>query len=674
MDRRFGVRELIVSGLLVVLIVLVLLAMKQYDRQWQVLSSIDKQLREQTRELARVRGALAGGAATMRSAPATEVTAGSDPFYRMKEAQAKSDYALGDYLVTAFGVVPDRLTPLVSQDYYASTVQGYVLESLLQRDPDTFEWKPFIATGWRTTDNQTQWKAYVDKRLAVALTEEEVRREKAFPRDGDVAAQQQYVQQRLKEGRRLYDVVREAEAPAAVVMDFDIRPGVTFSDGEPLTVDDVVFTFDWIMNEEVQAPRDRAYYEKVKRVVKVDEDTVRFEFNEPYFLAVNLAGGLPILPKHFYGRFTPTEFNRSTGLLMGSGPYRLEDPESWKPEPGKPIELVRNERYWGEPGPFEKMVWRIIENDAARLTAFRNGETDAFGATPEQYVALKDDPQINARAQRFEFEEPEGGFIYIGWGQERQGRPTRFADKRVRQAMTMLTDRERIVKELMRGYGRAITGPFSPLTPQYDASIRGLPFDPGAAKALLAEAGYTDRNGDGVLEGADGQPFRFKLAYGANSDFGNQLVLFLKDSYAKAGVVLEPEPLEWSVLLKRLDDRDLDAVTMSWSGTIEFDPYQIFHSSQIHGVGDNFVSYRNPELDRLIEQARTTVEEKARMPLWHQVQRILNEDQPYTFVSGRMSLAFYDRRIQNIVVTRLGLNSRLEWYVPAGLQKWTKGE
>jgi peptide/nickel transport system substrate-binding protein len=174
-----------------------------------------------------------------------------------------------------------------------------------------------------------------------------------------------------------------------------------------------------------------------------------------------------------------------------------------------------------------------------------------------------------------------------------------------------------------------------------------------------------------VLEGKDGRPLAFKLTYPANSDTFNRIVLFLKDTYARAGVVIEPEPLEWSVLLKRIENRDLEAMSLGWTGGIESDPYQIFHSSQIQGVGDNTVSYSNPELDRLIEKARTTVDEEQRMPLWHQVHCILHEDQPYTFLFTRDTLAFYDRRIYNIQQTTTGLSPLREWYVPANQVKWT---
>lgn len=618
MDRRFGFRDLVVCLLLLSLIALVLLAMFQFDRQWQRMTAIDNQLKEHTRDLARIRGILERGApgslpssaATPTTAPSTDHDMSRDPFDRIRAAQKMPGYALGDHYVGVFGAVPDRLTPLVSTDAYSSDVQNYVLESLADRDPDTLAWRPVLSTGWRIS-------------------------------------------------------------PDGLRIEFDLRKGVTFSDGEPFTADDVVFSFDWIMNPQVEAPRLRSYYEKIQAVEKLDDYRVVFIFKEPYFKAFEFAGGLSILPKHFYKKFSPTEFNQSTGLLMGTGPYRLPDPTSWRPEPGKPIELVRNDRYWGEPGPFDKLVWRIIENESARLTTFTNGDIDEFFATPEQYVTLLKNQPLLDRTNHYEYQSPSAGFIFIAWNQQRDGKPTPFADPRVRRAMTLLTDRQRIIDEIFLGYGLIVTGPFNPLTPQSNPDVKPWPFDPEAAKALLKEAGYEDRNGDGVIDAPDGQPFEVELTYPATSETYNRVVLFLKDTFAKAGVVLKPNPTEWSVLLQRMDQRQFSAISLAWTGQIESDPYQIYHSSQIAGTGDNVISYTNPKLDALLENARSTIDEPARMALWHQVHQILHEDQPYTFLISRKSLMFFDGRLRNIQLTRNGLNPNLEWFVPPDERKWS---
>jgi peptide/nickel transport system substrate-binding protein len=178
-----------------------------------------------------------------------------------------------------------------------------------------------------------------------------------------------------------------------------------------------------------------------------------------------------------------------------------------------------------------------------------------------------------------------------------------------------------------------------------------------------------------VLEDKDGQPFSFKLTYFEGNEDTQRMVLLLKDLYARAGVKMEPFPQEWPVMLESLNKKDFDAITLGWTSGIETDIFQMFHSSQAKTDGDNTISYKNPELDKLMDQARATVDEAARMPLWQQAERIMVEDQPYTFLMRRQSLLFVDKRIHNLQMTKLGLNRGslpVENYVPAAMQKYTK--
>jgi peptide/nickel transport system substrate-binding protein len=251
----------------------------------------------------------------------------------------------------------------------------------------------------------------------------------------------------------------------------------------------------------------------------------------------------------------------------------------------------------------------------------------------------------------------------------RDGKSTRFADKRVRQAMTMLSDRQRICEDIMLGLATPATGPFNRLGKQCNPEVKAWPFDVNAAKEKLKEAGYTD-DGSGTLKGSDGQPFSFRLTYPSGSPSYDQMVLFLKDSYARAGITMEPDRLDWSVFRERMRDRNFDAISLGWSAGLEDDIYQMFDSSQIADGGDDFMSYKNPQLDQLIEQARETLDESKRIPLWRQCHSILHEDQPYTFLYTMKTVTFLDKRIQNVQQIPLGLNDATEWFVPTKLQKW----
>jgi peptide/nickel transport system substrate-binding protein len=290
-----------------------------------------------------------------------------------------------------------------------------------------------------------------------------------------------------------------------------------------------------------------------------------------------------------------------------------------------------------------------------------------------EYQTLKQDQQIQAKSHNFEYMPPVVGYSYIGWNQLRGGKSTRFADPRVRQAMTYLTDVNRVIKDVFLDYAEPAVSPFGHSSRQHDASLLPYRYDLEKAKALLKAAGYEDRNGDGVLEDKTGQIFEFKLTYLESNEDTKRMVLLLKDLYARAGVKLIPFPQEWPVMLENLDKKDFEAITLGWTSGIETDLFQMFHSSQAISKGDNFIGYQNPELDTLIDTARRTVDENQRMPLWQKAEHILYQDQPYTFLMRRKSLLFLDKRIHNLQMTKLGLNHGslpMENYVPLVQQKY----
>ncbi len=623
MQRSVTAKDLVLFAALAVLLVMILLSMYMVDRQWSKMAQIQHTMQEQANDLRSLTGLVRALDQGVRSgalaqgggpAPATVVSATTpDAFTRAYRATQMPGYAPGDWQVQAFGTGLKTITPLISSDVYAAEIQGYVQESLLTRDPETLKWLGLIAKSWQVSN------------------------------DG-------------------------------LTFTFQMRDDVKFSDGVALTAHDVAFTFAFIMNEKIAAPRSRAYLEKIASVTAKGDHEVVFVFKEPYFDSLALAGGLSIMPRHFYEPYLkePEVFNQSKGLLLGSGPYRLKDPKAWTPDQGI-VELERNPRYWGPIlPPFERLVWKVIENDSARLTTFRNGDIDMYSARPREYQSLLNDASLGRRTRHLEYMSPTAGYTYIGWNQLRNDKPTRFADPRVRRAMTLLTDRDRIIGEIFLGYAEIAVSPFNPRSKQHDVTLQPYPASLEQAKALLKEAGYEDRNGDGVLENAKGDAFEFDLVYFQDNDDTKRMVLLLKDLYARAGVLMRPKPTEWSVMLDLLNHKDFDAITLGWSSGVETDIYQMFHSSQIVPGGDDFISYRNPRLDQLIEKARATVDEELRMPLWREAERILHEDQPYTFLMRRKSLTFIDRRFHNVQVTKLGLNlgAPVEWFVPADEQKY----
>ncbi len=614
MENRFGVKDFFLFLLLIILIGVVILAMFQYDRQWQSMQQTNRLLTEQTTDLSRIRRLVESGAgAVATSGPSTSAVSSNAGFERILKSQSSPDFANGGQLVQLSQTTGSKLTPLIASDAGAFEVWGYVMDTLVARDPDTLDWKPSLAESWKISDD-------------------------------------------------------------SLTIDFKLRRGITFSDGSPMTADDVKYTFDQMCDERIEDPIFKVGASKIAHVDKLDDFSVRFVFKEPYFSSFETAGTTPIMSKAFYSKYSPTEFNRSTGLLIGSGPYRLPDPTSWRPTPGQPLVLVRNERYWGPTPSFDRVIWNVIQEPSARLTAFRNGDIDSLGGvsgppTPEQYDQMVADPKLLARTNHWELDTPSAGYFYLGWNEKhgRAGAPTAFADTRVRRAMTLLTDRDSIMKNIILGHGSVITGPFPPTSLQCDSSIKPLPYDPDAAVKLLAEAGF-HKQGDRLI-GPDGNPLSFKLLFNTNSVPRRRIASFLHDAYARVGIDAQPEQAEWSVFLKRIDDRDFDVIVGAWSGGIESDPFQIFDSSQSAATGENFIQFNNKDVDTAIAKARSTVDQNKRMPLWHAVGQLLHEQQPYTFLFIDKELDFVQNRIHGVTPTKvLGINSLLEWYVPRAAQ------
>ncbi|MEM9347771.1 MAG: peptide-binding protein [Planctomycetota bacterium] len=535
-----------------------------------------------------------------------------DPsFYRVADLPQREGFAEGDFYIDAFSATVKSLTPLIAGDLYQDRISRYVLDTLLQRDLDTLEWEPSVAESWTVSE------------------------------DG-------------------------------LTFTFKLRDDVKFSDGVPLTAHDVQFTYEWTMNPKVAAPRARAYYQKFDHIKALDDHTVEFKFREPYFAALGLCGEMQILAKHWYGKFSEDKFNETPGLLFGSGPYKMRvDPETWKPGSQK-IELVRSDNYWGPRAPLDRVIWREILEDTAMEAEFRNGGVDRLGVRPASFRKLSRDNNLRAKANLYEYEYVNSGYVYIGWNQKKNQRATPFADKRVRQAMTMLIDRDTIAKRVYDNLWTTATGPYHPLGWQVDPTIKPWPYDPERAKQLLDEAGFTDRDGNGIRESPSGEPFAFKLIHSVGLAETTQMVLLMKDAMKKVGVDLQPDPLDWPAMQQKLDDRNFDAIMLGWGGVVDTDVYQMFHSDQIEDGGDNYTHYISPEIDGLIDEARKTVDRDKCQVLWRKVHAILHEDQPYTFMFNRKAVVYVDKRIDNVQITNMGMNYAWEFFVPAAQQRHTQ--
>ena len=540
----------------------------------------------------------------------------------------------GDWLVIHSLSDPELLNPLTSSDASSSEVLGFVFETLLSRDPRTLEFKPLVATG------------------------------------------------------------RPEISPDKLTYTFKIRKDVRFQDGRPLTGEDVLFSVKAIKCPFVNAPFLRVYFNSLVDAQLVDPYTIRFVTKERYFLNESVLGGITMLPRHYYDpenllqRVTVRELTQDPAKLsgevkkfgdqfnrnynrnpLGSGPYKFG---SWKT--GREIELMRSLNYWGDgkegidQPDLDRLKFRVVNNMDAALTRLKSGSLDYMeGLTPVQVVRGTSSERFNREFKKYEYYAPT--YTYIGWNNDN----LIFRDKRVRQAMTYLTDRKQIVKSVLFGLGEVVNGHIYLFRPEYDKSLPSYLFDPQKALALLNEAGWKDTDGDGVLDKIiDGKkvPLRFEIKINSGNAVRKSVALVLMDELKKHGIVASVRELDWTIFLNDVKNHQFDAVVLGWQmSTTEPDAYQVWHSSQAANKGSNAISYKNARVDEILEQYRREFDPQKRIQLYQEFQQILSDEQPYTFLYVGKRVSALHRRFQGVEVFPDGLRP-IDWWVPLTKQKY----
>jgi ABC-type transport system substrate-binding protein len=428
---------------------------------------------------------------------------------------------------------------------------------------------------------------------------------------------------------------------------FQLRPGVKFHDGHIFDAHDVRFTYQAIVNPKNLSPR-MADYEPIKSVGVIDPLTVRVTYKRLYSPAMsNWAMG--ILPEHLLNskalkkealqlgkdpeKFSmrQSNFNRNP---IGSGPFVFRE---WKSD--QYILLDRFVDYWERPPNYKRFVYRIIPDLLTQEMEFYAGTIDIYGEAPggvppHQAKRLEKDPRYQS------FSGSTFGYYYIGYNMRRKP----FDDQRVRRALGMAIDVNKIITYVLYNQGERITGPFVKQTDFYDQTIEPLPYDPQAALKLLEEAGWK-RNQEGWLE-KNSQKLQFTLISNSGNDIRKAILAIAQDSWKQIGIDVRTDLLEWSVFIQeRVDKADFDAVILGWLMGIDPDLYQIWHSSQTNPHQLNFVGFNNSDADDLIIKIRQEYNHAKQVDYCHQLHQIIATEQPYTFLFVRKWMAVLDKRI-----------------------------
>jgi len=449
---------------------------------------------------------------------------------------------------------------------------------------------------------------------------------------------------------------------------FKLRKNVRWHDGKPFTADDVVFTYETMVNPKTPT----AYREDFKAVGAVDAPdpyTLHVRYTKPYAKALQ-SWSIWILPRHVLetyvkeGRLREAPQNRADPI--GTGAYRFKE---WKP--GEKVVLVANQDYFEGRPYLSRIVYRIIPSQATIFLELKAQGIDSAGPaglTALQFKRQADFPAFRKAYNKYQYQD--NVYTYLGFNLS----DPRFADKRVRQAFAHAINKRELIEGVRLGLGREATGPYKPGTWAYNPNVRTYPYDMAKARELLAAAGWRTKNADGILV-KDGQPFEFVLRTNQGNDERRKVAEIVQASLKDLGVKVDIQVIEWASFLKEyIKKRRFEAIILGWGIGQDPDQFEVWHSSKTGPDDLNRIGYANPEADEMLEKGRVSCVEEERKKYYDRFQEILAEDQPIVFLYFRDALPVVSSRVRGVVPSPNGIRYNFnEWYVPRPLQRYTAG-
>lgn len=436
---------------------------------------------------------------------------------------------------------------------------------------------------------------------------------------------------------------------------FTLREDIRWFDGRPLTAEDVEFTYRLMID-----PKTPTAYAENFKAVKAFRLTGPYSFEVEYdrpFAKALITWAMDILPKHALEgeNLLDTKYSRQP---LGAGPYKLRE---WIP--GSRIVLEANPDYFEGRPYIDRVVYRMIPDLSTQFLELKAGNLDTMDLTPLQYLYQTSGPGWDGSFRKFEY--LAFGYTFLGFNMNHPF----FGDVLVRRAIDHAIDRRELVKGVLYGLGEMANGPYKPGTWQYNEEVEPREYDPERARALLAEAGWADTDGDGLLD-RDGVPFAFSIITNQGNTQRIKAGVIIQQRLRDVGIKVELRTVEWAAFIKEFVDKGrFDAVILSWNILQDPDIYSVWHSSQAVERGLNFTRYVNPELDDLLERGRRLVDPALRKPIYDEVQRILHDDAPYCFLYVPKSLPIVQARVQNIQAAPAGIAHNFpRWWIPKSLQ------
>ncbi|HSJ26069.1 MAG TPA: ABC transporter substrate-binding protein [Longimicrobiales bacterium] len=434
---------------------------------------------------------------------------------------------------------------------------------------------------------------------------------------------------------------------------FHLRRDVHWHDGVRTTARDVVFTYERAVDPETAYPN-ASYFEHWTGVEAQDSFTVRFTFG-PHLEPLAGLTFLPIAPAHALEDVPPAAMRQAAfnKQPVGNGPYRFvsyraNDRTVFEANPDFPAALG------GKPY-IDRIVYRPIPDPTAQFAELAAGTADIIlQPQAEEFVELAARPGIRG------LERPGRQYASIMWN----GRVEPLDDPAVRRALTHAIDRQQIVQTLRGGYGELAIGPIGPYHWAYDDGTPPVPFSPDSARALLAAAGLRDTTGDGMLDLPDGRPFTIELKMPA-TQMNRDMAEMIRSHLAAVGVRMTTRPMEFNTLVGDLTSpqRNFQAALMAWESDFRINLRDTFHSDAMSGIYQT-AGYANPRVDMLIDSVGRTVQREQATAIYGELQRIMRDEQPWSFLYYYPDLVLVRDRLQGVEMDIRGAFTNVtRWYV-----------
>ena len=435
---------------------------------------------------------------------------------------------------------------------------------------------------------------------------------------------------------------------------FKLREDIYWFDGVQLTAEDMEFTYNLLID-----PKTPTAYSTDWKAINEFRRTGKFTFevfyDKPYARAL-VTWALDILPKHAleHEDIANTKYSRAP---LGAGAYKLKE---WIP--GRRAVLESNPDYFLGKPYIDMIVYRNVSDIATQFLELKAGNVDMMGLTPLQYLRQtvgKDWAGYN------KYKYLSFGYSFLAYNL----RHPFFQDKRVRQALDYAIDKQEIVKGVLMGLGIPTIGPYKPGTWVYNDKIKDRGYHPDKARKLLAEAGWKDTNGDGLLD-KDGKPFYFTILTNQGNSQRIKTSVIIQERLRDIGIKVDIRVVEWAAFINEFIDKGrFDAIVLGFTITQDPDLHTVWHSSRMSPNGLNFIGYKNEELDRLIVEGRHTLNQAERKKIYDRAQEILFDEQPYCFLYVPYALPILNSKVQGVKPAPAGIDyNYTEWWIPKSLQ------